>query len=172
MRRALTRGVAVTTLALSALVGTAIGIGGFTFVYAKGASYMTDDPSACANCHIMNEQYAGWRKASHHTVAVCNDCHAPKDFLGKYTTKALNGWHHSVAFTTGDFPEPIRITPRNREITEAQCRYCHQELVQAIDTGPRMVTAPAPVPAAASAHTGEDFLSCIRCHRNVGHPEE
>jgi cytochrome c nitrite reductase small subunit len=153
-------------LVLAILVGGLVGAAGFTFAYAQGTSYLTDDPAACANCHVMNEQYTGWRKASHHTVAVCNDCHAPKDFLGKYYTKALNGWHHSVAFTTGDFPEPIRITERNREVTEGQCRSCHQEIVQAIDQ------APPPAPASASAHGGEDRLSCIRCHRSVGHPEE
>jgi len=31
---------------LAALVGTAMGIGGYTFVYAKAASYLTDDPGA------------------------------------------------------------------------------------------------------------------------------
>jgi cytochrome c nitrite reductase small subunit len=154
-------------LILSILIGCVIGAASFTFSYAQGTSYLTNDPAACANCHVMTEQYAGWRKASHHTVAVCNDCHAPADFVGKYMTKALNGWHHSVAFTTGDFPEPIRITPRNREITEGQCRYCHAEVVHAIDPAPR----PAPAGSAAAAHSGEDRLSCIPCHRSVGHPE-
>ena len=34
-------------------VGTAAGIGSYTFVYAKGASYLSNDPNACANCHVM-----------------------------------------------------------------------------------------------------------------------
>ncbi|MET0406683.1 MAG: NapC/NirT family cytochrome c, partial [Cystobacter sp.] len=93
-------------LVLSVVIGAAVGMGGFTFAYAKGASYLTDDPAACANCHVMNDQYAGWIKSSHHTVAVCNDCHTPHGFFGKYMSKALNGWHHSVAFTSGDFHEP------------------------------------------------------------------
>ncbi|HEX6063808.1 MAG TPA: NapC/NirT family cytochrome c, partial [Longimicrobiales bacterium] len=59
------------------LLGMAIGIGAFTFVYARGSSYMTNDPAACANCHIMSEHYAAWTKSSHRAVAVCNDCHAP-----------------------------------------------------------------------------------------------
>src|SRR5688572_23773077 len=33
-------------------IGAAAGVGGFTFVYAEGASYLTDDPAACANCHV------------------------------------------------------------------------------------------------------------------------
>jgi cytochrome c nitrite reductase small subunit len=71
----------------------------------------------------------------------------------KYATKALNGFWHSFAFTTGHFHEPIRINARNRAITEGACRACHAAIVHAID--------PAPRPG------GE--LSCITCHRSVGH---
>jgi cytochrome c nitrite reductase small subunit len=144
---------ALLSLALCVAIGLAAGIGGFTFVYAKGGSYMLDDPAACANCHIMQEQYTGWQNSSHHTVAVCNDCHTPPSFVGKYMAKARNGWHHSVAFTTGDFVEPIRITPHNNAITEQRCRSCHTPIIQAID---------------AHAADGEG-ISCIRCHRTVGH---
>ena len=34
--------------------------GAFTFVYAKGLSYLTPDPRACLNCHVMYSQYDGW----------------------------------------------------------------------------------------------------------------
>src|SRR6186713_1211704 len=103
-------------LAGAILIGLTIGIGGYTFVYAKGASYMTNDPAACANCHVMQAHYDAWRKSSHHAVAVCNDCHTPANFVGKYMTKASNGWHHSVAFTSGDFHEPIEARTVNKEI--------------------------------------------------------
>ncbi len=39
-------------LLLAVLVGVAAGIGGYTFVSARGASYLTDNPAACANGHI------------------------------------------------------------------------------------------------------------------------
>jgi cytochrome c nitrite reductase small subunit len=132
--------------------GLAIGIGGYTFFYAKGASYMTNDPGACANCHIMNEQYEGWLKSSHRKVAVCNDCHTPPGFVSKYMSKASNGFWHSFAFTTGKFHEPIRIKAHNREITEQTCRKCHEGLVQGIE----------------GVHSDER-ISCISCHRSVGH---
>ena len=38
-----------------------MGIGAYTFVYARGASYLTNDPAACVNCHVMREPYDGWR---------------------------------------------------------------------------------------------------------------
>ncbi|MCG3136280.1 MAG: Cytochrome c-type protein NrfH [Phycisphaerae bacterium] len=131
------------------------GVGAFTFVYARGFSYMTNDPSACANCHVMQDHFDAWSRSSHHAVATCNDCHAPHDVVGKYWTKAVNGYHHSLAFTTGNFHEPIQITPRNERVTEQACRDCHQAVVQAID-----------------AHPGSsNGISCIRCHAQVGHME-
>jgi len=38
------------SVALSVAVGAACGVGGYAFIYARGASYLTDDPAACANC--------------------------------------------------------------------------------------------------------------------------
>jgi cytochrome c nitrite reductase small subunit len=37
--------------------GLLAGLGLYTFVYAQGGSYLTNDPAACVNCHVMNEQY-------------------------------------------------------------------------------------------------------------------
>ena len=45
---------------LGLALGLLIGLGGFTFIYAKGASYLTNDPNACVNCHVMQEQFDGW----------------------------------------------------------------------------------------------------------------
>ena len=149
----LTRRELALLAVLAGILGAGAGLGCYTFVYARGASYLTDDPTACANCHVMQGQLDGWVKSSHHKVAVCNDCHTPHDFFGKYLTKGLNGYHHSLAFTTGNFPEPIQITPRNRAVTEGACRDCHRDVVQMIDHSPR---------------PGEE-LSCIRCHSDVGH---
>ena len=144
-RRKIEAGIAV-------LAGLAIGLGGYTFVYAKGYTYLLNDPAACANCHVMREQLDGWVKSSHRSVAGCNDCHTPHDFLGKYATKAANGFFHSLAFTTGRFPDAIEIKDRNRRITEAACRRCHEDVVMAMD-GPHETQK----------------VSCLRCHPTAGH---
>jgi cytochrome c nitrite reductase small subunit len=128
-------------------VGLAAGLGAFTFGYARGASYLTNDPAACANCHVMSEHFAAWEKGSHRAVATCNDCHTPHGLVGKYTTKALNGFWHSFYFTTGRYPDPLRITERNRRVTEQACRYCHQPIVDAID--PAVVAGGESPPAGA-----------------------
>ena len=146
------------------LIGAAMGLGAFTFVYAEGHSYLTNDPAACANCHVMEEQYAGWTKSSHRAVATCNDCHTPHDPIGKYTTKALNGFWHSYYFTTGTFKDPIRINARNREITEAACRDCHETL-----TASMLDADEVPEISRDDPRHPPSTLACTRCHGSVGH---
>jgi cytochrome c nitrite reductase small subunit len=167
------------TIAAALAFGIAAGVGVFTFGYAKGASYLTNDPAACANCHIMSEHFSAWQKGSHRTV-TCNDCHTPHNFVGKYVTKARNGFWHSFYFTTGRYPDPLRITERNRQVTEETCRYCHEAIVEAIDParsagrghGPTVTQASlaglAAVGQSSTGH-GDARLSCIRCHTYVGH---
>jgi cytochrome c nitrite reductase small subunit len=134
------------------LAGMAVGLGCYTFVYAKGYSYLLNDPAACANCHVMRDYLDGWMKSSHRSVAACNDCHTPHNLIGKYSSKAANGFFHSLAFTTGRFPDVIEIKERNRRVTEDACRHCHQNIVMAMD-GPH----------------GKQRISCLRCHATVGH---
>lgn len=138
------------------LGGLALGLGVYTFVYARGASYLTNDPAACANCHIMSEHYAAWTKSSHRAAATCNDCHTPGALVPKYMVKASNGFWHSFAFTTGEFPDPIRIKAGNRKVAEGACRKCHGEMVAAME--------------AVGAHAaGSESVRCVHCHRYVGH---
>jgi cytochrome c nitrite reductase small subunit len=139
------------------LVGGVVGIGTYTFVYAEGYSYLTNDPSACANCHVMQDHFDAWTRASHRAVAVCNDCHTPPGLIAKYVTKAQNGFWHSFYFTTGRYPDPLRMTPRNANVTEKACRTCHGELTASIESGHDDGTSKA--------------LSCAACHSEVGHIE-
>jgi cytochrome c nitrite reductase small subunit len=145
-----------TLVLLSTVVGVVLGVSGFTFLYAEGASYFSTDPKACANCHIMNDQYASWSKGPHHGDAGCVDCHLPHDLVGKYVAKASNGYHHSKGFTLQDFHEPIQIKPRNAAILQNNCLRCHGNFVRDILPG----TATEPVAADGT---------CVHCHRGVGH---
>ena len=149
------RGRLVPGAILGATIGMALGVGAYTFVYARGYSYMTDNAEACVNCHVMQEQFSGWLKSSHRSVAVCNDCHTPPGLVGKYATKAQNGFWHSYYFTTGWYHDNIQITPRGRAVTEQACRKCHQDTVEAIE--------------GAHAEASDSRTSCIRCHNSVGH---
>src|SRR4051794_18766155 len=114
MTRSLRRlALAYPGMILCILIGSVTGLGLYVFWYARGASYLSDDPKSCVNCHIMRDVYESWQKSSHHAFANCNTCHTPHDFFGKWWTKGENGFHHSKAFTLQDFHEPIQISDRN-----------------------------------------------------------
>lgn len=150
------RGSLILPAIVAIVLGALAGIGTFTFGYAQGFSYLSPDPNACTNCHVMQSHFDSWQKSSHHHVAVCNDCHLPHHPLGKWVTKTDNGFFHSLAFTTGDFHEPIRIKPRNRLITNNACLHCHQQFVEPILPG-------------HAPESNEEALLCIHCHQDVGH---
>jgi cytochrome c nitrite reductase small subunit len=135
------------------IVGAAVGLGAYTFVYARGYSYLSSNPDACANCHVMQDYYSGWMKSPHHAAATCNDCHTPHDMVGKYLTKAANGFSHSLAFTVGPVPDNIVMKASSRRVAEGACRSCHAQLTDQVDGG---------------GHTGEG-ISCLNCHADVGH---
>ncbi|MFN0133942.1 MAG: cytochrome c nitrite reductase small subunit [Phycisphaerales bacterium] len=143
-------GISVFGLILAAVIGVFLGLSASTFTYAEGASYLSNDPRACVNCHIMREQYDAWQKSLHHAHAACNDCHVPHDPIGKYMAKAEHGYRHSKAFTFQDFHEPIRITPGDLKIVEANCVRCHSRMVEEI-----------------TAHA--EATSCVHCHKGIGH---
>ena len=91
----------------AAAAGLSIGLGAFAFHYAKGTSYLGNDPATCANCHVMQGYYDAWLAGPHHHAATCNDCHTPAGFVGKYWVKSTNGYHHSTAFTFGGYPHRV-----------------------------------------------------------------
>lgn len=140
-------------LIVAGMIGGIVGLGAFTFAYAEGGSYLSDDPSACVNCHVMRDQYDGWHQGSHTAVATCNDCHTPHDsVIAKYAVKGLNGYRHSAAFTLGNYHVPIRITDLNHNVAQQSCIYCHGSMTSQI------------------SHTDtDDPTDCLRCHSGVGH---
>jgi cytochrome c nitrite reductase small subunit len=140
--------------ALAGMIGVLVGAGGFTFIEARGWSYLSNDPNACVNCHVMRDQFESWQKSSHHAVAACNDCHVPHDFFGKYWTKAEHGARHSWGFTFQDFHEPIQIKPSSLAAVQGNCLRCHQPMVSEI---------------AQHSNIDADPNNCVRCHSSVGH---
>lgn len=152
-------------MALIVAAGVLVGVGLHTFRYAEGLSYLTTEPAACANCHIMQPQYDGWQRASHHAAAVCVDCHLPVAFVPKYLAKLENGWRHGEKFTTQEFEEPIRLQATGQRIVDANCRRCHAELVLASFGESHGSGLVAPRDAAGV----DDDLKCLHCHHSVGH---
>jgi cytochrome c nitrite reductase small subunit len=148
------RSFSIAAIFLCILAGVLVGLSAFTFHTAQGASYLSNDPAACVNCHIMRDQHDSWQKSSHHAFAVCNDCHVPQDFFGKYWTKAEHGVRHSWGFTFQDFHEPIQMKASSRAAVQSNCQRCHADFTS-------QIAAHEDVPSQAT--------DCIRCHQSVGH---
>jgi cytochrome c nitrite reductase small subunit len=134
----------------AALLGVPIGLAVESARYGEALSYLSDDPKACLNCHVMRDPWNAWAHGPHARHATCNDCHVPQDLLGRYTTKAVHGWRHSQAFTLDRVPEPIRARPDSVAAIQANCVRCHAAALHDLPGG---------VPAA----------SCTHCHPGAGH---
>ncbi len=137
-------------------LGVLSGLGAFTFGYGEGWAYLRDDPTACTTCHVMQGHFDSWQQSSHQRVATCNDCHLRHDAVGKWLTKADNGFFHSLAFTTGNFYDPIQIKPRNRRVTQGACLHCHSAFVDVM------------LPPRSG---GGETMLCVHCHQDVGHAQ-
>jgi cytochrome c nitrite reductase small subunit len=147
---------------IGALVGALGGAAGYTAHYASATSYLSDDPKACINCHIMNEQYNAWSSSPHHARASCNDCHVPHDsVLSKYYVKAEHGYRHSKGFTFQDFHEPIQMKESSRRVVIDNCVRCHEAMTHEI-----RLAAPGNAPGSAGLTGGVD---CLHCHSSVAH---
>ncbi len=137
-------------VALVATLGLLIGVGTYTFAYARGYSYLSDDPRACVNCHVMRGNYDSWVVSSHRSV-TCNGCHTPHQLVEKYLVKAENGFAHSFAFTFED-PQVIQIKSASRSVVEHNCVACHEATIAGTFLG-----------------VGDEEKGCTRCHPHTGH---
>lgn len=141
-------------LALYGMSGATLGLGIFVAYISNAASYLSDDPKACINCHIMDPEYASWEHSSHGRVTVCNDCHVPHDnMLVKYWFKAKDGSRHSYMFTFRKERQVIQAIDESKRVIQANCIRCHGNVVS---------EAMTPV------HKQFD-RSCTDCHREVPH---
>ena len=147
----------ITALVAGFMVG-----GGLYFLYLLRAhTYLTDEPSACVNCHIMSPYYATWMHSSHGRDATCNDCHVPhENFVRKWTFKGMDGMKHVAAFLTSSEPQVIQAHPASLQVIMNNCIRCHQQLnTEFVKTG-RIDYMMSEVGKGKA---------CWDCHRDVPH---
>ncbi len=133
-----------------ALAGVAAGLGLWTARMANAASYLSDDPAACINCHVMTDAYASWERGSHGRVAGCNDCHVPHtNPIAMAAFKARDGMRHASMFTLRLEPQVLRLSDGARPVVQENCLRCHGELF----VGIRL--------------PGVDERPCWDCHENI-----
>lgn len=125
-----------STLKIIAIIAFIIAV--IFFVYmayiSKALSYLSKDPKACINCHVMNTQYATWQHSAHGVAGVtCIECHLPTDsFINKYKSKAIDGWNHTVAFTFNTYKPAIQISEDGARRVQENCISCHASLTSQI----------------------------------------
>lgn len=136
------------------LLGFTAGFGSVVFYISEATSYLSDNPDACINCHVMIPEYASWMHSSHFRVATCNDCHIPHDTMfSKWWYKAKSGYRHSFVFTLRREPQVIQAKKDSRKVIQENCLRCHANVVS---------EAVTPLHA--------DFeRPCMECHREVPH---
>ena len=145
---------------IPSFVGIILGLCGYIFYLSKAHSYLSDDPKACVNCHIMEPEYATWSHSSHGRNTVCNDCHVPHDnVFRKYYFKANDGLRHATMFTFRLEPQVIKMHAPGQKVVQENCIRCHSDLVSEVRLG--KITAPM-------AHADNGKL-CWECHREVPH---
>jgi len=141
-------------------LGIFFGLGFYVLYLSKAASYLSDAPETCVNCHVMAPQYATWGHSSHREVATCNDCHVPhNNVFNKYFFKAKDGLRHASMFALRMEPEVIFILDEGKEVVHNNCVRCHSQQL----TDPKLA---AKVPN--HTHNTQDRV-CWECHREVPH---
>ncbi len=141
--------------------GSFVGLFIYAFFASRAYSYLSDDPSACVNCHIMSPYYATWSHSSHGRNTTCNDCHVPhNNVVNKYFFKAKDGLRHAAVFTIrGEDQALIAIDASSRVIMD-NCIRCHQQLnTEFVKTG-RM---------GFKDIEEMNGNACWDCHRDVPH---
>lgn len=110
------------------LVGVAAGLALLLARITNATSYLSDEPDACINCHVMTDAFASWQRGSHGRVAVCVDCHVPhRNIVAKYAYKAQDGMKHSYVFTVGGAPQVLELSERAVPVVQDNCVRCHAD---------------------------------------------
>ena len=130
---------------------------------SKAWSYLSKDPKACINCHVMNTQYATWQHSSHARDVTCIECHLPTDgFINKYKAKALDGFNHTVAFTFDTYDHAIQISDDGAKRVQDNCISCHKSITSTLATN-----------ADQYHNFNDDYVEngrkCWSCHKEVPH---
>lgn len=113
-------------IVLSICAGAILGLAGYIAYASNVTSYLTNDPSACTNCHVMSSYYATWSHSSHATRATCNDCHVPHpSVIAKYYFKAKDGLYHAAVFTAHAEPQVLRPRTASATVIMNNCIRCH-----------------------------------------------
>lgn len=142
------------------LIGAITSLVLYAMIESKATSYLSDDPKACVNCHVMTPEYVSWQRSSHREVANCNDCHVPHDnYAKKMLFKAKDGLYHASVFTTHSEPQVIQMKDASAKVVQSNCIRCHENQI-----------TDAKLSATVTQHyEHRQSKNCWECHKHVPH---
>ena len=142
------------------MVASLFGLGLYVLKLSNAAAYLSDDPQACVNCHVMTPQYMTWARSAHREVATCNDCHVPhNNIFNQYYFKAMDGLYHSYIFTIRAEPQVIQARQPSVEVIQDNCIRCHAPQVTDAKTAAFV----------EDHHYKRTDRTCWECHRETPH---
>lgn len=142
------------------ILGVFLGIVLIILRISNAVAYLSDDPKACINCHVMFPQYETWLHSSHREKAACNDCHVPHESaIKKYFFKAEDGLRHATIYTLRKEPQVIRMHESGRRAVQSNCIRCHGELLEEVSL----------IHGDYARYASGDGTLCWQCHREVSH---
>jgi len=142
-----------TVLGLIVFLIVVLGLG------ARGVA-LSNDPSFCGNCHIIEPFYRSWQDASHARRGVqCVDCHFRPGLAGRIqgeTYAALK----LAQFAIGAYDQPTGAML----VTNQNCLRCHSDMLS------RQIPLPGGLSFAHETHVKKAHAECRLCHLAIGHP--
>ncbi len=140
-------------LILMAVAGLLCGMALLLFRVSNAASYLSDAPETCINCHVMTPYYASWQRSSHREEATCNDCHVPQDNIFRtYYFKATDGMRHTRVFALRQEPQTLVLNPAAVPVIQQNCVRCHEHQIMRTAMG-----------------SSANERLCWECHRETPH---
>jgi cytochrome c nitrite reductase small subunit len=94
-----------------AIAAAILAMGYFVFA-TDAAAYGGSAPETCANCHVMDDNFAVY-----------------------YAEKGRQGAKDTYAFITGNIPAAIRANEKTKGIIQENCIHCHEDTAETVVMG-------------------------------------
>lgn len=121
---------------------------------------LTNEPTFCAKCHIIEPFYHSWQDSLHARQDVeCVDCHFRPGVTGLIQGK-LYAALKLTQFTIGAYHRPVAA----ESVTNQNCLCCHENILT------REIALAGGLSFAHEAHITEQQAECRGCHPAIGHP--
>lgn len=144
----------------------AAGIAVVLVVMSAIAMHFTSQPNFCASCHEIQPQVVSWEKGQHKGI-TCLSCHSNPGTLG-YVARKFKGLGEVYLHYTNQIPQKIEA-----KFNIQACIYCHTGKDRNYPNAKNIsLTSGNLAPPISHQEMLSKNVSCLLCHRLVGHPQE